>query len=73
VALSVCRDERDVLVEIVNDVDEKAFTSAGNGMGLALVRDRLQAVYGARAILTTGRVGGQFSATIRFPADDLDG
>lgn len=73
VAMSVCRNGGNVCVEIVNDVAKMAPSSAGNGMGLALVRDRLQAVYGTRAALITGRLCGQFTATIRFPVGDLDG
>jgi len=43
----------------------------GAGVGLANVRHRLQAVFGKRASLTAGPVGGRFVATIRIPAVKL--
>jgi LytS/YehU family sensor histidine kinase len=73
VTMSVHCKEEDVVIEIVNDIDENMPPLPGTGMGLSLVRDRLHAVYGMRASLSTERQGRQFTAKVRFPADDYHG
>lgn len=72
VTMSVRCKEDDVFIEIVNDIDENMPSLSGNGMGLSLVRDRLQAVYGMRASLSVERNSRQFTAVVRFPADGAD-
>lgn len=62
-----------VVMEIVNDINDEAAPLPGNGMGISLVRDRLQALYGARANLSIEQGERRFSARIQFPADDYDG
>jgi sensor histidine kinase YesM len=56
-------------IEVANglappDADEAV--GGANGVGLANVRHRLEAVFGKRATLTAGEVGGRFVATIRI-------
>lgn len=73
VTMSVgCKDD-DVFIEIVNDIDGIMPSLSGNGIGLSLVRDRLQAVYGMRASLRAEQNSRKFTAMVRFPADGTDG
>lgn len=73
VVLSVGCKESIVFIEIVNDIDDEAAPLPGNGMGISMVRDRLQALYGGRACLSTERSERKFFARIEFPADNHDG
>jgi sensor histidine kinase YesM len=58
-------------IEVANGLapadSDEAVTGANAGVGLANVRHRLEAVFGKRATLTAGEVGGRFIATIRIP------
>ncbi|TFI59096.1 histidine kinase [Sphingomonas parva] len=64
-----------VCIRVENDrVDlPEEESSAGAGVGLANVRRRLEAVYGAAASLTTDADERLFSAEIRIPASKRDG
>lgn len=73
VILSVGCSEGMVVMEIANAIDDTAKSMSSNGMGISLVRDRLEALYGARASLMTERSGRRFTARVQFPADDYDG
>ncbi|WP_245924229.1 sensor histidine kinase [Niveispirillum cyanobacteriorum] len=47
--------------------------SEGNGLGLGLTRQRLDALYGGRALLETRVEDGMHVTTLIFPAEDMDG
>ena len=73
VTLSVGCSGGAVVIQITNDIDKNVPASPGNGMGLSLVRDRLHALFGTRASLSTNQSDRTFTATVQFPADDHDG
>ncbi len=51
--------------EVVNDLGE---SEGGHGVGHNATRQRLSALYGERATLETRKDGGEYRATLRFPA-----
>lgn len=59
-----------LLIRVANDVTDDAAMPAvpSGGVGLANVRQRLDAVYGRAATLTAGREDGRYVATIALPA-----
>jgi signal transduction histidine kinase len=57
-----------IKVENDNVPKDDRITAGGPGVGLANVRRRLQAVFGAAASLTTQRTGAGFTATICIPS-----
>lgn len=72
VVLSIGCSKGMVVMAIANDIGDKMPATSGNGMGLSLVRDRLQALFGARASLRIERSERSFAAIIQFPADGYD-
>ena len=44
----------------------------GTNMGLAITRDRLAALYGSRALLTTEQHADRFVATLEIPVEAID-
>jgi len=58
---------------IENSIDPDApYATDAVGVGLAVTRDRLAALYGARATLHTECVPGRFVATLAFPFEAID-
>ncbi len=67
-------EDGQLLIRVANDVtDDLAMPSApSSGVGLANVRQRLEAVYGKAASLNAGREDGHYVATISLPAVQRD-
>ena len=73
VRVDVRAERRDGALALVVDDDGAGFgaSTAGTGLGLANVRERLAQLYGERASLTLkARPGGGVSATITVPLED---
>lgn len=54
-------------VEVCNDLAESTVASLPGGVGLANLRERLSALYGARASLEVGRADGRFRVRVVLP------
>ena len=55
-----------IRITVANPVDD-AGSPAGQGRGLAIVRGRLQRIYGADARVTAGAAGGKFTVVLDLP------
>jgi hypothetical protein len=70
IRIHAAMEGRTLRIEVANDLapsdEDDVLDGAGAGVGLDNVRRRLDAVFGKRATLTAGTVGGRFVATIRI-------
>lgn len=75
VTISAARIGNSTKIQVLDDGDpirSKDHRSDGNGIGLANVRDRIEARFGERGNLVAGtRDGGGFAATITIADEDL--
>ena len=57
------------LISIVvrNPVDERGSDREGHRLALANIRERLQLMYGERALVKAGRFDDEYIVTLRFP------
>jgi hypothetical protein len=69
IGIAVRSTGTDVEVTVRNDMADEVSGESGAGVGLRNVRDRLQAMYGDRASLTTGRSGDEYRVTVRLPSE----
>ncbi|MES2901687.1 MAG: histidine kinase [Pseudomonadota bacterium] len=56
-------------ISVENDVDDDQSTKAGNGIGLANVRQRLATIYGHEASVNWSRQGQLFRVELTLPAE----
>jgi two-component system, LytTR family, sensor histidine kinase AlgZ len=61
-----CRDST-LLIRVANPADSDRPRSLGNGLGLNLVRQRLQAHYGGSYVLNAAEAEGMYEVTIHVP------
>ena len=59
-------------ISVENDVDEDLCVTAGNGIGLANVRQRLATIYGHEASVNWARQGQSFRVELTLPAETLE-
>jgi two-component system sensor histidine kinase AlgZ len=69
VTLDIGCSGRMLCVDVVNPLPQQA-SKQGTGIALANIRDRLGAIYGARASLDLRSEGGMFRASLRIPLED---
>ncbi|MBV9884768.1 MAG: histidine kinase [Sphingomonadaceae bacterium] len=71
IRIQAAMEGRTLRIDVANDLpaddEDDHLEGAGAGVGIDNVRRRLEAVFGKRATLTSGTVGGRFVATIRIP------
>lgn len=73
IAISATASDGWITIAVDDDGKDSPATEHGNGIGLANVRDRLEARYGDAASLTSGRrPEGGFRASIRLPLAPRD-
>ncbi len=71
--IAATADDGWMKITVDDDGEDSPTLEHGNGIGLANVRDRLEARYGDAAKLTTGRkAGGGFHASITMPITPRD-
>lgn len=71
VRLEASASGQTVRIAVENAFDPEAKSRRGAGKGLSLVRDRLAAVFGPEAALTTADLGGRFRVELSLPAAAL--
>jgi LytS/YehU family sensor histidine kinase len=67
VAIHAECQESALVISVTNPVDADRRRSQGSGVGLNLVRQRLQAHYGAAYVFETIDADGTFRVNIRLP------
>jgi len=71
-SLALRREQQSLVLELSNPRGEAASLMSGHGLGLAKTRERLQVLYGERALIETHPTAQRFELRLRLPLDDLD-
>lgn len=66
------REEQSLLLALSNPRCEAASPMSGHGLGLAKTRERLQVLFGDRALINTDVTALRFELSLRLPLEDLD-
>jgi len=66
------REEQSLLLALSNPRCEAASLMSGHGLGLAKTRERLQVLFGDRALINTDVTALRFELSLRLPLEDLD-
>lgn len=75
VAISAKQKDGELVITFENEIDpvRTASASAGHGIGLSNIRERLALIYGSRAYVETSYANDRFRATIHLPKDAAQG
>ncbi|MBP6675889.1 MAG: histidine kinase [Vitreoscilla sp.] len=66
------REEQSLLLALSNPRCEAASLMSGHGLGLAKTRERLQVLFGDRALINTDVTALRFELSLRLPLEELD-
>jgi hypothetical protein len=72
ICLELHREGHSLLLKLSNPCCEAASLMSGHGLGLAKTRERLQVLFGERALITTDATAQRFDLSLRLPLEDLD-